>query len=154
MKNDEAKKLLEKLIDSLKKVYTKEKAEAKTYRCYCRSDEISDDTNPEASFDTVEEAAEWAMKQGNRLVTIIDKDFNEVYCDFPNKKTKKVKITMNVDNDKTMLKAAKIAQLAATKFLDDYEENSDILAVSRQTKVSLESEKPSLLTITVFKKEK
>lgn len=147
-----AEELLAELLKTLKKADSKEKT-TKAYKGYVNTSSIDEDTEPKASFDTVEEAAEWAMKQGDNLVTIINQDFEKVYSDFPNIKTKKVVIRISTDNDITALKIAKIGQIAMNEFIDILSDDEHILATSGETRINKKSDKPNTFDITIFKKE-
>lgn len=147
-----AEELLAELLETLKKADSKEKT-TKTYKGYVNASSIDENTEPKASFDTVEEAAEWAMKQGDNLVTIVNQNFEKVYSDFPNIKTKKVVIRISTDNDTTALKGAKIGQIAMSQFIDTFVDDEHILATSGETRINKKSDKPNTFDITIFKKE-
>ena len=147
-----AEELLANLLETLKKANSKENT-TKAYKGYVNASSIDEDTEPKASFDTVEEAAEWAMKQGDNLVTIINQDFEKVYSDFPNIKTKKNVIRISTDNDITALKIAKIGQIAMSGFIDTFVDDEHILATSGETRINKKSDKPNTFDITIFKKE-
>lgn len=147
-----AEELLAELLETLKKADSKEKT-TKAYKGYINTSSIDKDTKPNASFDTVEEAAEWAMKQDDSLITIINQDFEKVYSDFPNIKTKKTVIRISTDNDITALKIAKIGQIAMNEFTDLLAKDDNILATSAETRVNEKSDKPNTFDITIFKKE-
>ena len=148
-----AEELLKALLNTLKKADSKEDNSTKAYKGYVNASSIDEDTEPKASFDTVEEAAEWAMKQGDNLVTIINQDFEKVYSDFPNIKTKKTVIRISTDNDITALKIAKIGQIAMSGFIDTFVDDEHILATSGETRINKKSDKPNTFDITIFKKE-
>lgn len=147
-----AEELLAELLETLKKADSKEKT-TKAYKGYVNTSSIDEDTEPKASFDTVEEAAEWAMKQGDNLVTIINQDFEKVYSDFPNIKTKKIVIRISTDNDITALKLAKIGQIAMSGFIDTFVDDEHLLATNGETRINKKSDKPNTFDITIFKKE-
>lgn len=147
-----AEELLAKLLETLKKDDSKENT-TKAYKGYINTPSIEKDTKPNASFDTVEEAAEWAMEQGDNLITIINQDFEKVYSDFPNIKTKKTVIRISTDNDPTALKIAKIGQITMNEFINAFANNESILANSAETKIDRKSDKPNTFDITIFKKE-
>lgn len=147
-----AEELLANLLETRKKANSKENT-TKAYKGYINASSIDRDTKPNASFDTVEEAAEWAMKQGDNLVTIINQDFEKVYSDFPNIKTKKTVIRISTDNDLTALKIAKIGQIAMNEFTDLLAKDDNILATSGETRINKKSDKPNMFDITIFKKE-
>jgi hypothetical protein len=147
-----AEELLAKLLETLKKDDSKENT-IKVYKGYINTSSIDKDTKPNASFDTVEEAAEWAMEQGDSLITIINQDFEKVYSDFPNIKTKKTVIRISTDNDTTALKIAKIGQIAMNEFTNLLAKDDNILATSGETKIDRKSDKPNTFDITIFKKE-
>lgn len=147
-----AEELLAKLLETLKKDDSKENT-TKAYKGYVNASSIDEDTEPKASFDTVEEAAEWAMKQGDSLITIINQDFEKVYSDFPNIKTKKTVIRISTDNDPTALKIAKIGQIAMNEFTNLLAKDNNILATSGETRINKKSDKPNTFDITIFKKE-
>ncbi len=148
-----AEELLKELLETLKKADSKEDNSTKAYKGYINTPSIEKDTKPNASFDTVEQAAEWAMEQGDSLVTIINKDFEKVYSDFPNIKTKKTIIRISTDNDLTAMKIAKIGQMAMSAFIDSFVDDENILATSAETRVNKKSDKPNTFDITIFKKE-
>ena len=147
-----AEELLAKLLETLKKDDSKENT-TKAYKGYINASSIDKDTKPNASFDTVEQAAEWAMEQGDNLITIINQDFEKVYSDFPNIKTKKTVIRISTDNDLTAMKVAKMGQMAMEQFIDVFADDKSILAISAETRVSAKSDKPNTFDITIFKKE-
>ena len=147
-----AEELLAKLLETIKKDDSKENT-TKAYKGYINASSIDKDTKPNASFDTVEEAAEWAMKQEDSLITIINQDFEKVYSDFPNIKTKKTVIRISTDNDPTALKIAKIGQIAMNEFISLLAKDDNILATSGETKIDRKSDKPNTFDITIFKKE-
>ena len=147
-----AEELLANLLETLKKANSKENT-TKAYKGYINASSIDKDTKPNASFDTVEEAAEWALEQGDSLITIINQDFEKVYSDFPNIKTKKTVIRISTDNDLTALKIAKIGQIAMNEFTDLLAKDDNILATSGETKIDRKSDKPNTFDITIFKKE-
>ena len=93
------------------------------------------------------------MKQGDSLITIINQDFEKVYLDFPNIKTKKTVIRISTDNDPTALKIAKIGQIAMNEFTNLLAKDDNILATSGETKIDRKSDKPNTFDITIFKKE-
>ena len=148
-----AEELLAKLLETLKKADDSKENTTKAYKGYINASSIDRDTKPNASFDTVEEAAEWAMEQGDSLITIINQDFEKVYSDFPNIKTKKTVIRISTDNDPTALKIAKIGQIAMNEFTDLLAKDDNILATSGETRVDKKSDKPNTFDITIFKKE-
>ena len=148
-----AEELLAKLLETLKKVDDNKENTTKAYKGYINTPSIEKDTKPNASFDTVEQAAEWAMEQGDSLITIINQDFEKVYSDFPNIKTKKTVIHISTDNDLTALKIAKIGQIAMNEFTNLLAKDDNILATSGETKIDRKSDKPNTFDITIFKKE-
>ena len=148
-----AEELLAKLLETLKKADDSKENTTKAYKGYINTPSIEKDTKPNASFDTVEEAAEWTMKQGDSLITIINQDFEKVYSDFPNIKTKKTVIRISTDNDLTAMKIAKIGQIAMNEFIEILSDDDKILATSAETRVSAKSDKPNTFDITIFKKE-
>ena len=148
-----AEELLAKLLETLKKADDSKENTTKAYKGYINTSSIDKDTKPNASFDTVEEAAEWAMEQGNNLITIINQDFEKVYSDFPNIKTKKTVIRISTDNDLTAMKVAKMCQITMGQFIDVFADDESILATSAETRVSAKSDKPNTFDITIFKKE-
>lgn len=147
-----AEELLAELLETLKKADSKENT-TKAYKGYINASSIDKDTKPNASFDTVEEAAEWALEQGDNLVTIINQDFEKVYSDFPNIKTKKTVIRISTDNDITALKIAKIGQIAMSGFIGTFVDDEHILATSGETRINKKSDKPNTFDIAIFKKE-
>ena len=148
-----AEELLAKLLETLKKADDSKENTTKAYKGYINTPSIEKDTKPNASFDTVEQAAEWAMEQGDNLITIINQDFEKVYSDFPNIKTKKTVIRISTDNDLTALKTAKIGQIAMNEFVNILSDDDKILATSAETRVNKKSDKANTFDITIFKKE-